>query len=156
MKKKLILAISALAVGIALLVLSLISGVSLIWKDKKISAVPDGRYEVWARATIQTRGIFTLKEAKVTFKVVDADNNLLLEKPVWTAEEKVTFKELFPVKFLDVIPPEDAIPEDVIMEISDAKFDNGWLTAISSIIIVFSSVAMCFLIKKWYNERKTG
>lgn len=151
MRKKLILTVSLLAVGVALFVLSLVPGVSLIWEQKQISVRDDGNYWVWAQATIKTRGIFSLKEAKVTFKAVDADNNVLVEEVEWTSEENVTLKELYTVSFLNGIPP-----EDVTMEISDAEFDNVRLTVISSIIIVFSLIMTCFLVVKYYKERRTG
>lgn len=140
MKKNLILTIGLLAVGIALFVLSLVPGISSVSEIDRIRFLGEAgeRYDVWAQATIETRGIFSLEEAKVTFIVVDADNNVLAEETISTTH---TIREFYRTYTINDFVER---PADVLVEVHDAKFNNVAVLVLSSLIIVCSS-AMIFL-----------
>ena len=144
MKKNLILKFGILAIGIALLVLSLIPGVSSVSEIDRIRFLGEAgeRYDVWAQATIETRGIFSLKEADVTFIVVDADNNVLVEETIPTRH---TIKELHTTYTVNDFVER---PADVLVEVHDVKFNNVDVIVLSSLIIVCSLIMIFFEIRK--------
>ena len=143
MKKKLILAIGLLAVGIALFVLSLVSGVKRFYSFPVINSRYDAIYEIQATTRIETIGIFSLKEAKITYKTVDADNNVLAEKTIKTCHTVDDFSITYSVGLGDI----DGTPADVIVEVHDAKFNNAPVIVLSSLIIVCSAVMIFFEVR---------
>ena len=144
MKKRLILPIGLLAVGIALFVMSLIPGVKSVSRSRTIHSRYESIFEIQATATIETRGIFSLKRAKLTYKTVDADNNVLAEKTVNTDHTVHNFSVTYSIGLGDI----DGVPADVIVEVHDAKFNNVAVIVLSPVIIVCSSIMIFFIVRK--------
>ncbi len=144
MKKKLVLTLGLLAVGIVLFILSFTNGISSVAKSESIQIIGE-RYNVWAEARLETSGICPFKEATLTFKVLDADDKLLAEKTLRTENTTQTFSTTYTINDFQ------GIPKKVVIEVDEAKFQNGFMIAISVIVIGCSLALLYFVV---YKDKK--
>ncbi len=142
MKKKLLIGTSIIfVIGLVLLILAVISGVKFISSSEEIKITGE-RYNIKSDVTLNIRGIFRIKEAKVTFKILDADKNLLTEKTLSTQNERCTLDTYYSINDFS------GIPAHIEVEVDYIRFNNVFMIVLSSIIMIASAGFSIFVYKK--------